>query len=106
MKPSTLQRQMQLVKFFGSVEYWQICRGVAPGVPLLKVDNKSAIVLIKNPVLSGQNRHIKVKYHLVHESASNGQIAVEFIETDNQLGDVLTKSLGKVKFQAKLTTSQ
>jgi hypothetical protein len=39
-------------------------------------------VLIKNPVLSGQNRHIKVKYHLVHESASNGQIAVEFIGTE------------------------
>jgi hypothetical protein len=40
-----------------------------------------------------------VKYHLVQESASNDQIAVEFIGTDNQLGDVLTKSLGRVKFQ-------
>jgi hypothetical protein len=65
------------------------------GVPLLKVDNKSEIALIKNPVLSGQRRHIEVKYHLVRKSASNDQIAMEFNGTDNQLGDVLTKSLGK-----------
>jgi hypothetical protein len=28
-------------------------QGATPGVPLLKVDNKLAIALIKNPVLSG-----------------------------------------------------
>lgn len=70
-----------------------------PSVPLLKVDNKSAISLIKNPVLTGQSRHIEVKYHLVQESASQGLIAVEFIGTNDQLGDILTKSLSRVKFQ-------
>jgi hypothetical protein len=68
-------------------------------VPVLKVDNKSAIALIKNPVLTGQTRHIEVKYHLVQESAARGQISVEFIGTIDQLGDILTKSLGRVKFQ-------
>jgi hypothetical protein len=32
---------------------------------LLRVDNKSTIALIKNPVLHGQSKHIEVKYHLV-----------------------------------------
>jgi hypothetical protein len=64
--------------------------GTISGVPQLKVDNKSAIVLIKNPVLSGQSRHIKVKYHLVHESAARGLISVDFIGTEHQLGDILT----------------
>jgi hypothetical protein len=44
-------------------------RGTKLRVPLLKVDNKSAIVLIKNLVLTRQSRHIEVKYYLVRESA-------------------------------------
>jgi hypothetical protein len=74
-------------------------QGTTPSIPLVKVDNKSAISLIKNPVLTDKSRHIEIKYHLVRENASKGRIAVEFIGTSNQLGDVLTKSLGKVKFQ-------
>jgi hypothetical protein len=36
--------------------------------PLLRVDNKSAIALIKNSVLHEQSKHIEVKYHLVRKS--------------------------------------
>ena len=43
--------------------------GSAPSVPMLRVDNKSAIALIKSPVLHGQSKHIEVKYHLLWESA-------------------------------------
>jgi hypothetical protein len=74
-------------------------QGRAPSVPLLRVDNKSAIALIKNPVLSRESRHIQVKYHLVRESAEVGLIMVEFVGNEDQLGDTLTKSLGRVKFQ-------
>ena len=73
-------------------------QGAAQSVPVLRVDNKSAIALIKNPVLHGQCKHIEVKYHLVRESAEQGLIKVDFIRSEEQLGDILTKSLGKVKF--------
>jgi hypothetical protein len=66
--------------------------------PLLRVDNKSAIALIKNLVLHGQSKHIEVKYHLLRESAKNGRINVEFIRSEQQLGNYLTKPLGRVKF--------
>ena len=72
--------------------------GSTPSVPMLRVDNKSAIALIKNPVLHGKSKHIEVKYHLVRESAEKGYINVDFITSEGQLGDVLTKPLGKVKF--------
>jgi hypothetical protein len=36
---------------------------------------------------------------LVCESAARGQISVDFIGTEDQLVDILTKSLGRVKFQ-------
>jgi hypothetical protein len=49
-------------------------------------------------VLHGQSKHIEVKYHLVRESAENGRIKVKFIRSEEQLGDILTKSLHRVKF--------
>jgi hypothetical protein len=73
-------------------------QGSAPSTPLLRVDNKSAIELIKNPVLHGQSKHIEVKYHLVWKSIENGQINMEFIRSEEQLSDILTKPLDKIKF--------
>jgi hypothetical protein len=40
-------------------------QGSAPSTPMLRVENKSTIALIKNPVLHGLSKHIEVKYHLV-----------------------------------------
>jgi hypothetical protein len=39
-----------------------------------------------------------VKYHLVWESVEHGLIKVEFIRSKEQLGEILTKPLGRVKF--------
>jgi hypothetical protein len=72
-------------------------QGSAPSTPLLRVNNKSAIALIKNPVLHEQSKHIEVKYHLVREFTENGRIKVEFIRSEEQLDDILTKPLGRVK---------
>jgi hypothetical protein len=44
-----------------------------------------------------------VKYHLVRESTVNGRIMVEFIRRVEQLGDILTKFLSRVKFLELLT---
>jgi hypothetical protein len=83
-------------------------QGRAPSVPDLKVDNKSAIALIKNPVLTRQTRHIEVKYHLVRESAARGQISVDFILGLLISWVTLTESLGRIKglfgYQPQLAT--
>jgi hypothetical protein len=68
-------------------------------VPVLRVDNKSTISIVKNPVHHDRSKHIDVRYHLIQEYEQTGQIAVEFIRTEEQLGDILTKPLGKVKFR-------
>jgi hypothetical protein len=44
--------------------------------PILKIDNKSAISLIRNPVLNEKRRHIDTRYHLIREYEANGQICV------------------------------
>jgi hypothetical protein len=73
-------------------------QGSTPSTPLLRVDNKSTIALIKNPMLHGRSKHIEVNYRLVRESIKNGRIKVEFIRSEEQLCDILTKPLGRVKF--------
>jgi hypothetical protein len=40
-----------------------------------------------------------VKYHLVRESVEQGKIEVKEVRTDDQLSDILTKVLRRLKFQ-------
>jgi hypothetical protein len=73
--------------------------GVPEKPPLLKVDNKSAIDLIKNHVHHGRSKHIWIRYHFIRECAAEGRIEVQFVGTNEQLADILTKPLSRVKFQ-------
>ena len=66
--------------------------------PTLKVDNRPAIALAKNPVLHDRSKHIDVKFHLLWDCVDGGQLVIEFVESGQQLTDILTKSLGKLRF--------
>jgi kynurenine formamidase len=68
-------------------------------VLVLRVDNKSTISLVKNPVHHDQSKHIDARYHMIQGYKQIGQIVVEFIKTEEQLGDILTKPLSKIKFR-------
>jgi hypothetical protein len=68
-------------------------------VPTLLVDNKAAIQLCKNLVFHDLSKHIELKYHYIRDQLEKGRITVEYIGTSNQLADIFTKSLGRVKFQ-------
>lgn len=73
--------------------------GAAVAPPQLRVDNKSAIDLIKNPVSHGRSKHIRICYHFVRDCVAEGRIKVEFVRTEDHLADILTKSLARIKFQ-------
>ena len=64
----------------------------------LLVDNKSAIALSKNPVHHERIKHIDTRYHYVRECVERGQIDIEHVSTTEQLADILTKALGRVRF--------
>jgi hypothetical protein len=66
---------------------------------MLKVDNKSAISLMKNPVDHDRSKHIDLRFHFIRECVEDKKIHVEFTSSETQLADILTKSLGRVKFQ-------
>jgi hypothetical protein len=73
--------------------------GFESEAPLLFVDNKTAISLIKNPVLHDRSKHIEIRFHHIRECSERGLIRIEFIRTEEQLGDIFTKSLARVKFK-------
>ena len=66
--------------------------------PMLLVDNKPVIALAKNLVLHDQSKHIDIKFHFLEDCVDGGQVVIEFIETGRQLADILTKSLGRLRF--------
>jgi hypothetical protein len=68
--------------------------GIESGAPELLVDNQSAIALSKNPVLHERSKHIGVRYHYLYECVDEGRIIIDYIATEEQLVDILTKALG------------
>ena len=57
------------------------------------VDNNGAIKLASNPLSSARTKHIDVRFHFVRELVSSGIIAVEYVPTNEQRADILTKAL-------------
>ena len=72
--------------------------GVEAHPPALMVDNQPAIALAKNPVLHDRSKHIDVKFHFIRDCVDGGQIVIEFVDTVRQLADILTISLGHLRF--------
>jgi Reverse transcriptase (RNA-dependent DNA polymerase) len=64
----------------------------------LYIDNKSTISLCKNPVYHDRSKHIDTRFHYIRECVEEGKIEVEHIGTNDQLADILTKLLGRLKF--------
>jgi hypothetical protein len=69
----------------------------APKVKLL-VDNKSAIVLSKNPSLHDRRKHIDTRYHFIRDCVERGEVDIDHVSTTEQLAGILTKALGWVRF--------
>jgi hypothetical protein len=70
-----------------------------PEVVELKVDSKSTLALARNPVFLECSKHIDLRYHFIQNCLAEGTVSATYINTLDQLTDILTKALGRVKFQ-------
>jgi hypothetical protein len=61
----------------------------------LRVDSKSALSLAKNPVFLEWSKHIWVRYHFIRGCLEEGR---GYINTKDQLADLLTKPLVRIRF--------
>jgi hypothetical protein len=62
-------------------------------------DNQGSIRLAKNPIYHARTKHIEIHHHFIRERVLEGEISLDYIPTDQQPADILTKSLGKHKFE-------
>jgi len=70
-----------------------------PKKVVLKMDNQSAIALTKNSVHHERSKHIDTRFHYIRDCVKSGLIEVQHVRTEDQRADILTKSLGRIKFQ-------
>ena len=58
---------------------------------VLHEDNQPCIHLANNPATSSRTKHIDIRYHIVRERVSSGEVELRYIPTRDQLADMLTK---------------
>ena len=63
------------------------------GPTTLYIDNQAAISLANNPSDHSKSKHIHIKHHFLREQVHFGSIVVEYIKSENQRADGLTKPL-------------
>jgi Reverse transcriptase (RNA-dependent DNA polymerase) len=56
-------------------------------------DNQGCIAISKNPVDHKRTKHINLRYHFTRERIESGDIKVEYMATEHQLADLMTKPL-------------
>ena len=61
----------------------------------IKCDNISAINLSKNSIQHSRIKHIDIRHHFLYDHIQNGNISIEFVDTNNQLADIFTKPLNE-----------
>src|SRR5271167_2644164 len=62
-------------------------------------DNQSALEIAENPAKYHYAKHIDIKYHTIRYYIQNDKIEIDYIPTQAQSADVLTKALQFIRHQ-------
>ena len=52
-----------------------------------------------NPIFHDKLNHIEIQYFYIRDMVQKGAINIQYVSTDEQVFDVLTKPLYRVKFE-------
>ncbi|RVX16137.1 Retrovirus-related Pol polyprotein from transposon RE1 [Vitis vinifera] len=59
----------------------------------LVCDNQAALYIASNPVFHERTKHIEVDCHFIREKIASGCVATSFVNSNDQLADIFTKSV-------------
>jgi hypothetical protein len=69
----------------------------------IRIDNKSAIELAKNPVHHERSKHIDVRFHFIREHIKNGDVQMSHVASQDQAAHNFTKVLPTELFNNCMT---
>ena len=69
-----------------------------PTATVIFGDNQGAIALAKNPQFHSRTKHIAIQHHFVREKQAEGKVDLQYVPTEQQVADGLTKALPKDRF--------
>nr|GEV50905.1 retrovirus-related Pol polyprotein from transposon TNT 1-94 [Tanacetum cinerariifolium] len=61
-------------------------------------DKKRAIDLSKNPIQHSRTKHIEIRHHFIRDNVQKGNISIEKVSSEDNIADILTKSLKRELF--------
>ena len=66
---------------------------------MIHCDNQSCIKLSENPVFHDRSKHIDIRYHHLRDCVLRKIMLSEYIPTEEQDANILTKALSRCKFE-------
>jgi hypothetical protein len=72
--------------------------GVQLRPTVIYCDNQSCIKLSENLVFHDRSKHIETRYHFIRDYVQRGAMELQYISTEEQVADILTKALSMGKF--------
>jgi hypothetical protein len=96
------------------VEYMEACEACTEEIWLRKLisdlfdqilestiiycDNQSYIRLSEQPMFHERSKQIEIKYYFIRDKVQEGEVKLEYIPTDKQTTEILTKPLSRINF--------
>ena len=65
----------------------------------IKGDNQGSLALVKNPITNNRSKHIDIKFHFIREKYKSGEITVSHIRSAENVADMMTKPVTKLKLK-------
>ena len=65
---------------------------------VIHCDNQSYVKLSENLVSHDRSKHVEIKFHYIRDMVQRKAILMQYLPTNEQIADVLTKPLAKSKF--------
>ena len=66
---------------------------------VFRIDNQSALSVAKNPEHHGRMKHLDMRFFWLQDAVVGKQLTPEFVSTEDQAADALTKALPAPKFR-------
>jgi hypothetical protein len=66
---------------------------------IIHCDKQSCVKLSDNPVFHDKSKHNEIKYHYIRDMVQRKAVLMQYLPTDEQVADVITKPITKMNFE-------